>query len=429
MNDADIVREFTTLPAPATPIPETVRSNTFWLFKDSEWSKDRRVMIDLDEYVEKKRHMVPSSIHDVATWVAYNLPVGTVVTLIERITPLEEGVNFADIRGCGVCLDLIGTGKTEAIDLKKVSMNDKISTWFWRTVDLKRGAIEMFEHENFIGGRATIFLAEWEAAKVHSINGWWINDRVTSVRWKTLHDRQTASLINNPDGTGTTFDNINGWMKCKEVLDFKELRFNDVMSGFRWDGLIPLKETMKPFKVTATGVESIDNGLEHHSSGRNETSEAMTSSIDFKVGTVREWSITTTEEHVAGIDVTITREADTGIPGVGNLKATWEVTLKYTYTHTESTTTVNTKSTDLIFTQNFTAPPHSAYAWDVFVYVGKIPTTTYHTTATRWYKVQVGGSVADPENNGWFKREEDISVTVSGILATRFDGNFKTSAL
>jgi hypothetical protein len=61
------------------------------------------------------------------------------MTLMDNVQPVPATGTVADLSGCGPCIDLIGTGKTEAVDLGAVNMNDGISSFFWRTVDLNLG--------------------------------------------------------------------------------------------------------------------------------------------------------------------------------------------------------------------------------------------------------------------------------------------------
>ena len=75
---------------------------------------------------------------DKATWVAFNLPAGVVMTLVDHY--VSGGPNgFGDLKDAGKVVDLIGTGKTEAVDLSRCNMNDCVSAFFWRNVDLEPG--------------------------------------------------------------------------------------------------------------------------------------------------------------------------------------------------------------------------------------------------------------------------------------------------
>jgi hypothetical protein len=80
--------------------------------------------------VPNQRHTVKSSLFDRATFAAFNLPVGTVMTLMDNVKPVPAGKPVADLSGCGHCVDLVGTGKTEAVDLEVINMNDSVSAFF-----------------------------------------------------------------------------------------------------------------------------------------------------------------------------------------------------------------------------------------------------------------------------------------------------------
>lgn len=164
----------------------------------------------------------------------------------------QPNQNVADLSGCGKCLDLVGKSQTQWVDLKACDTNDDIAAFFWRNVNLNDyGAIELFSDSNFTGNRTTLFLSEWESGKLYSISSWWLADRVSAVRWKSLWDRQTAALFNNADGTGSQFNNIFGYGGTKEVANLKDVGFNDAVSSFRWDAVVPVMESVDPISIMA----------------------------------------------------------------------------------------------------------------------------------------------------------------------------------
>src|SRR5437763_1182156 len=83
-----------------------------------------------------------------------------------------------------------------------------------------------FDDSNFGGNRSTIFLSEWNSGTLYSISDWWLQDRISSVRWKTLSDRQTAVLFDNSDGSGDQYNNIKGWGDVKEIASLPDVGFN-----------------------------------------------------------------------------------------------------------------------------------------------------------------------------------------------------------
>jgi hypothetical protein len=67
---------------------------------------------------------------------------------------------------------------------------------------------------------------------------------------------------------------------------------------------------------------------------------------------------------------------------------------------------------------DISAPPHHLTQASLTASIGKIPATTYHTTAERWYDIQVTGSKLD-KANGLFKRVEEVTVQIDGSLAVK----------
>ena len=55
----------------------------------------------------------------------------------------------------------------------------------------------------------------------------------------------------------------------------------------------------------------------------------------------------------------------------------------------------------------------------LIVEIGKVPPTTIDEPAVRWYDQPVTGGVVDPDNNGWYRRDERVIFTISGGLAGR----------
>ena len=241
--------------------------------------------------------------YDQARYVAFNLPVGVVLTLTDSIAPLGAGQNAADLSGCGVCVELVGTGQTEALDLMDASANNCISAFFWRAVDLELGAIELFQHIGFKGNRSILFLSEWSPGEVHSIGKWWMNDKVSSARWDTLSDRVAAALLQDADGAGDSFDNIGGLGSMKECGDLQEFRFNDKMSSFRWNGLVPKKEIIAPFKMNIP-VDKLQTGFTDVETRKNMSNVDQPSAVTFEKKLGKTISVSTTDTFVTGVKTT-----------------------------------------------------------------------------------------------------------------------------
>jgi hypothetical protein len=411
------------LPAPSS-LPSSLPSGTVRLYQDSSWSSSS-LTIDIHDYASGKRQSFSgTSLQDKATWIAFNLPVGTVMTLTNNFV-VDSSRPFYDLKDCGEVVDLVGTGQTEAVDLTKIKANDKLSMFFWRSVDLGLGAIELYEDANFSGNRTVLFLSEWARDTVHSMSGWYIHDRTSAARWSTLADSQMASLFNNTDGSGSSYSNIKGWGSFKELANFKSVGVNDQASSFSWSGLVPKKEVIEPVQIDLSAYGGGGTNLYTTASGKNDSSAASTQSITLEKSDAQTTTLTVTSTFVVSADVnasysvTLEEEPEMGGMELGGAEesSTLEVAIGFIYANSAKETRSVTQTTSLSVTQDFTVPPHSTYQATLTVQMGQLPpSSTYTTTAYRWYADELPGSVLDPEN-GWYKRPETVTFQLSGALA------------
>jgi hypothetical protein len=96
----------TPLPLPDGPPPPSLTSGTVALFQNNDWNS-QALYISIDEHRSNERETIPSALFDQATWAAFNLPVGVVMTLMDNIVDPPSG-NNADMSGCGNCVDFVG---------------------------------------------------------------------------------------------------------------------------------------------------------------------------------------------------------------------------------------------------------------------------------------------------------------------------------
>jgi hypothetical protein len=415
------------LPAPSSP-PPSLSSGEVRLYYDDNW-QSKYYSIRTNDYLNNARHSISGMfIQDEATFVAFNLPVGTVMTLTANVTSVAPGQKVWDLSGCGRCVDLVGTGQTEGVDLSKLNMNDCVSDFFWRKVDMALGAIELYQDVDFGGNRNVIFLSEWESGVVHSISSWWLQDSVSSVRWTSLNDRQIVSLFDNADGSGIPFDNIKGWGE-KEINNLKDVGFNDCMSSFQWNGLVPKKEIINPFTLPVSLDTSNSVSLQSKSSGTNNSTLPQSQQLKLTDSESQTLTVTTTETEVVGYNVSYTQTWSLGEKDVASAGGSLTVGLSYSYTNTNTTTNSLTKTVSLDVTETVNVPPMCNWNGVLSVQIGKLPPTSYTTTAERWYDQPVTNSVIDPANNNWYKRTETLNGTVAGGLACNTNVQLDTSPL
>ncbi len=401
--------------------PPNLPAYSVTLYRDDSWSSSSYTFDIRDFRKEKRQTISGTSLQDRATWIAFNLPAGTVVTLTNHVAAVD-GTVF-NLKNCGRVIDLIGTGRTEAVDLSKCNMNDVISSWFWHTPDMNLGAIELFEHAHLQGNRTVIFLSEWNAGEVHSLSGWHVKDRASSVRWDTLEDAQTASLFNHSDGSGASYENIKAWGSFKVIGSLKEVGFNDKISSFSWDNIRPMKEIVRPLEIPLNSSQSAV--LSTSMNGTNNTSRKQKQTITYTSETAQSTTVTVTNQYTSGIETTYTKSstvsAEAGLGGTSasvSQTVTWSVQLNFSYTNTQETSTTSTNTESLSISQVFIVPPQSTYNATLNVHMGKLPEgTAYTTTVDRWYEQQLRGSTLDPSTNNWYKRTETITFQMGGSLA------------
>ncbi|EPE33638.1 hypothetical protein GLAREA_06651 [Glarea lozoyensis ATCC 20868] len=372
---SELVELFT--PTTSLNIPYNIPSGTVMLFTDASWTSGVSTEFNLVDYVANQRHVIPASQYNKATWVLWNLPIGTVVTLTANIT---NPVKVADLKGNAQTLDLIGRGRTQGTTLVDYNLNNQVSSWFWRTVDLNMGAIEIFNDKDFSGSRCTIFLSEWEPGKFHSLRDWNCDNYASSVRWRTLQDRQTATLGDAIDGSVATYSNIKGWGNVKEVPYLADVRFNNVLSSFKWESVAPMKEIIEPFNVTANN-SSNTSGLTSVVDGINNSTEVQAVLVSLTNSTAQSITVETSDQHVAGISSTFSQEATAGVEAIASSKTTWSVSLNYSYTRTQTKSTSETKTVELKVEQTVNAPPRTRYKATLLINIGMLPATEYVTTA------------------------------------------------
>lgn len=414
------------------PNPPVLKSDTFILYKDNNWNSTPMPFTYTDYSSEERQFISGGSMQDAATWVAYNLPVGTVVTLMDNAVSKADGKLVGDLSGAGRCVDLVGTGQTEGFSLIDCNMNDCVSAFFWRNVDLDLGAVVLFEGANFSGNRSILFFSEWPSYTLTSIQGWYLDDKVSSIRWDQLHDRQQVYFYNNTDGSGSSYNNVKGWGSFTEISDLGTVGFNDAMSSFKWVGLAPVKEIIDPINMDLTFSVDDTQSLSQTTTFTNQGSVQQAFVASFSDSQSQTLTVSSTETVVTGFEVNYTESwkvsekvGDVGAEEGGSLS----LKLTQTYTNSQTQTTSQTTTVQLSFSENITAPPNCVTNATLIAKLGTIEPTTYTTTAHRWYDQPVTGSVQDSTNNNWWKRDETITGQISGGLAGQTDVQVTTSPL
>ena len=154
-------------------------------------------------------------------------------------------------------------------------------------------------------------------------------------------------------------------------------------SSFRWDGIVPVKEIIAPFNVVA-GSASSSSGLTSVVNGTNNSSLPQPVTVTLNNTDAQTVKVATTDQLVVGISSTFSETASEGVKDISSSTTTWSLTVNYSYTHSDTKTTSETKTIAFSILQTVNAPPNSSYAATLLVNIGKTPPTLYHTTAQRW---------------------------------------------
>ncbi len=356
--------------------------------------------------------------NDRASWVAFNLPVGTVFTLAQH-TYRSQGCLPGDLSDIGAVVDLIGTGQTVGVDLSQLGLDDEITGFFWRNVDLSQGVIELFVEPGFSGNRANLFLSEWNQAELVSFDRWYIGNRARSVRWKTLQETMTALLFDRSDGTGTPYSNIKGWGSIKEVEDLGQVGYDKRVSGFSWKNVTPEKEIIDLVSVDLSPYIRNAEEFRATTSGQNRTTVEQRQTVTIDKSQAETVTVEVSNTVSVGTEITASYSVNGAI-------TSWSmsITLSFSYSTTTTKSTSVTKTSDISVSQEFVVPPRTTFQALFTQQMAVLPPNTHiQTTATRWYKDPVPGSTMDSSERNLYKRVETISLNLSCSVAvgTTFD--------
>ncbi|MDC0721427.1 hypothetical protein [Nannocystis bainbridge] len=396
-----------------------IASNTVVLYKDANFSGTQYV-IDVYRYTPKMVQSISgTSMQDQATSLRYNLQRGCVVTLFQNNV---ASLNFPSLKGAGKVLDLIGDGAEHEVRLSDYGMNDCVSAFWWRQVDLSQGYMELYDDADCRGQHTTIFIAEFPVnSEPYNVDGWQVDDKLSSVRWMGMADTIVVILYDHADGTGSSFSNINNG--DGECLKLSAYSFNDKTSSFKVTRLKAVKEEIK--QVVIHNVEPYNTSQTQLKSDGKVNGENTTAKVDCTyTATVTETtSVTVTESHTIGAALQYTYQwrrtpgSDQG----------WDLTLGMTYDYTkeQSNTNSTSKTIGLSFSQEYEVPPKSTWHFLWIASIGSVD-EKFTATAIRWYDMPLKGTVLD---GGLFMREETLTGMFTGVMYLDNYSDFSTKPI
>lgn len=402
----------------------TIDMNQVQLYHDAN-DPSKFHTLRLDEWLPGKIHSISgTSIQDRATKVRYRLPPGRVVTLAEHVAypPLPH------LSGLGKTIDLIGDGQEHELSLSSFVMNDVVSAFFYRDVDLDRGYLELFSDADYKGVRQIVFMSEWSAGSLVKISDWHMQDRLSSVRWIDLDDTLHIELYEHSNGTGKRYQNIlrRAARGTPEGLtNLKGQSVNDIISAFKIFQSPPEIEKIKEFTVD---IERSGDDVQR----------VLRSEGDLWGGDLPgKYTASFTEKFIENTTVTVQQSHHAGGSlsysyswGVGGLTSSYKhsltVTLTYDYTHTATDSASKTTEQTLVCQEEYPIPANSSWSFTWTAYSGKM-NATFTTRAVRWYKLPFYGTTLDA--NGLYKRVEMLTGRFKGVLCTGTESTFQSKPL
>jgi hypothetical protein len=405
-------------PRTSESFPGSCPSGQIKLFKDNNWnSESLTIDTNSSQYPESTFFSFSGNpLQDQATWIVFNLPKNVVCTLCNNLVSNANPFDFSD---AGVCVDLIGNGQTQTIDLVDYGANDVLSGGIWRKVDPTQGWFQLFYDTGECGTFATIFLTEWPTATANSISKWWLQDQASSLNFPCLTPPQLLKLADNADGSGQAVtvgaSNAFGTTHNKAVLDLTSSGMNDKVSSFLYNLIPPVKTLISSTSVDVSAQIVTGQTITDTISGTNASTEVLTVTDTVAVGKTVTISNTTTQQYQTTSTITASVEATEGVPG-DSIKATLTASFSVQATSSSSKTTTNSNSLSLQQAITFNVPPQSTYAGVATVAIGQVPPVTVTQDGLFFYSQNLPGSVK--QSDGTYLLTAPVTVVINGEVGS-----------
>ena len=411
-------------PTVATNYPGSIPSGQILLYKDADWGSES-LTIDTASSAYPEGYPFSFSgtgLDSEATWIAFNLPDGVVCTLFDySISPPSSSTPF-NLAGAGVCVDLIGNGDIQTVDLVAYGANDRMSAGIWRQVDQSQGWFQLFRDTNSEASFVTIFLAEWPVATANSLSGWDINSIASSINYPSLTPPQVLLLSTNTDGSGQAValgaTNPFGTFATPATVNFTDRGMNDKIQSFTYNIIAPVMATIQSVTTNSNLVMLNGQTVEEAINGQNNSSASVTIATNVFQNQTYTLTNTTTLQYQTAASLTATLSMTEGIKDVDSTTGT--ITSQYTVTSSTTTTKTITQTQQFQAGQTitFTVPPETVYNATASISFGALPPTTVTTTGQFYYAQNLPGSVLD-EASGLYMLNMPIVVTLDGLIGTQ----------
>ncbi|AOV18792.1 hypothetical protein BJI67_16265 (plasmid) [Acidihalobacter aeolianus] len=421
-------------PRVASKPPFDLKDGDIILFKDDNWGSEQlKLNIYSASFPEGQDFSFAGTpLQDAATWIAFKLPDGVVCTLTDNILSSRQNpYNFA---GAGICVDLIGTGKVDTVDLPAYGANDCLSAGIWRQVDLAEGWIQLFRDVNQEGPLNTIFAAEWPTGPQNespkdpglgwnNLSGWFLDGKISSINYPCLTPPQLSVLATEHDGSGShvSFGATNTFESHEKpaTANFTDNGFNDRIHAFKWTLYQPVKANIKSASMPYTVGLPSNQVIEESITGDNGKSTPIGVQLSIAEGQTYTISSSVQLQYSMTMGVTISVTETAGVPGVDSTSGTVTTSFSTTFGETTSKTHTASKSFNLGQTINLSIPGNTQnYKATARVGFADLPLQELTVTGQFYYKQKLPGAVEDKASGLW-RLDSPVVINAEGGIGTQ----------
>ncbi len=376
------------------------------IFKDNKLNGDFQSIFVSDYVLNSPQRLL--SLNNEATYVAWNLPVGTVVTLLDSTDSVDDPSK--NYHCSSRTFDCVGHGTTEAYDLGQCEMNDTISAFYIHQYDPLYGYIELFLRENQKGPSTKIFLSQYGRDKSHSINSWWITNDAISISWSNMGELCCVIFYDNADGTGKKVNEIMGTDTRLGINNLDDYDMRNAISSFKWTIRGIFKQEMSPFTLDIDSSDSQKKLYRATVEGTNAFPKPMKELV--KLDSIKETSSTITSAYEYGNGFSMELQGSyTAGPAKATLSVGVDVQVLNSSEKESSTTT--TRTIEQSYEVNI--PEKSKYKITLTLIVDQVTEKQFTQTCTRWYEFKVKNSKEDViDGKTYFRRDEPVRGSFRG---------------
>ncbi|WP_044563459.1 hypothetical protein [Azospirillum sp. B4] len=418
---------YLTPPTTSTPYPTELASGSVVLYADPNWTSTSYTITTGSSIEGRQYPFSGTSLNDQATWLAFNLPTGVVMTLLQNPTTPDptQPYNFAN---AGVCVDLIGNGQTQTVDLKALGANDCLSAYIWRRVNFDDGLFQLFDGADYTGNRNTFFLGEWAKDTIHTLKDWFICDRAASIYFGSL-TAQSFTLFDGGNGEGASVS-FAGWLDIHEVNNLGPYSFNDREGSWSWALLTPLYATVSPFTLVVPAADDPSLTITNAINGVNQGSATLVDKVTVTSANQQSLTLSVTDSHTIGSVESV--KFTYGEKDVAQLQVSCSFSQSYTYSGTK--TTVVTETITLEVEQDVSVPANCQYESTLVIQFAAIDQTAFSTSGVFYYSQPVPGSTYDATMSDNLRQpvyalNQTVTGTIGGGIALNTTSSTVTTPL